>query len=56
MNGTLLPGCALNQSTTSINISWQSDAIRGVEIVATLLIFLVRTPHPFLFIDFAFCF
>lgn len=41
MNGTLLPE---NQNTTSINSSWQSDAIRGVEIVTTLLIFLVRKP------------
>lgn len=44
MNGTLLPVRAVNQSTTNINSSWQGDAIRGVEIVTTLLIFLVRNP------------
>lgn len=42
MNGTLLLGRAVNQSSTSINSSLQS----GVEILATLLIFLVRKPPP----------
>lgn len=51
MNGTLLLGRAVNQSSTSINSSWQS----GVEILATLLIFLVRKP-PLLFTEFAFGF
>lgn len=46
MNGTLLP---VNQSTTSTSSSWQSNAIRGVEIVTTLLIFLVRKPSFFFF-------
>lgn len=41
MNGTLLPARAVNQSTTSISSSWQDNAIRGIEIASTLLIFLV---------------
>lgn len=52
MNGTLLLGRNVNQGSTSINSSWQS----GIEILATLLIFLVRKTPPLLFIDFAFGF
>ncbi|XP_073320015.1 C5a anaphylatoxin chemotactic receptor 1 [Pagrus major] len=47
MNGTQLPVSALNQLSTSPNnssSSWQAEVIRGIEITATLLIFLVGVP------------
>lgn len=47
MNGTLLPAHAVNQSAAGINSSWQDDAVRGVQIAITLLIFLVRNHSCF---------
>lgn len=47
MNGTLLPPRAVNQSTMSIDSSWQDEAVRGVQIAITLLIFLVRNSSCF---------
>ncbi|XP_060923642.1 C5a anaphylatoxin chemotactic receptor 1 [Limanda limanda] len=44
MNGTQLPVNAVNQPLTSPNISsssWKEEAIKGIQITATLLIFLV---------------
>ncbi|XP_035537912.1 C3a anaphylatoxin chemotactic receptor [Morone saxatilis] len=44
MNGTQVPVLAMSQLRTSSNSSsssWQKDAIKGVQITATLLIFLV---------------
>ncbi|XP_003969953.1 C3a anaphylatoxin chemotactic receptor isoform X2 [Takifugu rubripes] len=44
MNGTLLSARAVNQSAAGINSWWQNDAVRGVQITITLLIFLVGVP------------
>lgn len=43
MNGTLLPVHDVNHSG-KITSSWQDEAVRGVQIALTLLIFLVRAP------------
>lgn len=45
MNGTFFPTLAVNQLQNRLNISrssWQTEALKGVQITVTLLIFLVR--------------
>lgn len=45
MNGTQLSVREVNLTEqSSPSSSWQDDAVRGVQIAATLLIFLVRDP------------
>ncbi|XP_068170240.1 prostaglandin D2 receptor 2 [Antennarius striatus] len=44
MNGTQIPLSAVVQHLSSNNSSWQTEAIRGIQITATLLIFLVGVP------------
>ncbi|XP_018539345.1 C3a anaphylatoxin chemotactic receptor [Lates calcarifer] len=47
MNGTQFPVHAVNQPLTNPNnssSSWQTEAVRGIEITVTLLIFLVGVP------------
>ncbi|AWP01425.1 putative C3a anaphylatoxin chemotactic receptor-like [Scophthalmus maximus] len=47
MSGTQFPVYAVNQPLSSTNISsssWQLEAVRGVQITATLIIFLVGIP------------
>ncbi|GAA6219643.1 C3a anaphylatoxin chemotactic receptor-like [Lates japonicus] len=47
MNGTQFPVRAVNQPLTNPNnsgSSWQTEAVRGIEITVTLLIFLVGVP------------